>query len=431
MRATMDSVMSTVIEKFGNYVYANAETHPERVRRLLLAAYRSFGWYQRHFPDSAKPRSRSYLADACNRMMTDGMSASGQTALVSLFLPCELLQAFDLHPLCAEMFSTFLNGANAEKIFAETAEAAGIAPTFCSYHKILMGASITGVLPPAAFILNASLACDANNLTFREISRKTGVPQYYVDVPYQKDDASVQYVADQLQELAHALADALGRPLAEQKLLQACERSRRTAENMRASLSLRGEKYLAGDLTSELYEAIMMHSGLGTPEALEYSRLLLQDYEQAPAGHGLKIVWMHTNPFWQKAARDLLSFQAGQYITATELSYDAWQQIEETDPYRYMAARLVYDPYNGPISDRIARTAEIARAVHADGIVCFCHWGCKETCGASGLMSRQLEAQGYPTLVLNGDGVDRANASDGQTATRLGAFLEMLKERRS
>ena len=29
-------------------------------------------------------------------------------------------------------------------------------------------------------------------------------------------------------------------------------------------------------------------------------------------------------------------------------------------------------------------------------------------------------------LLLDGDGCDRANASDGQTATRLEAFLEML-----
>ena len=32
----------------------------------------------------------------------------------------------------------------------------------------------------------------------------------------------------------------------------------------------------------------------------------------------------------------------------------------------------------------------------------------------------------YPVLLLDGDGCDRANTMDGQTATRLDAFLEML-----
>ena len=31
-----------------------------------------------------------------------------------------------------------------------------------------------------------------------------------------------------------------------------------------------------------------------------------------------------------------------------------------------------------------------------------------------------------PVLLLDGDGCDRANTMDGQTATRLDAFLEML-----
>ena len=41
-------------------------------------------------------------------------------------------------------------------------------------------------------------------------------------------------------------------------------------------------------------------------------------------------------------------------------------------------------------------------------------------------MRSRLEEAGYPVLLLDGDGCDRANASDGQTATRLEAFLEML-----
>ena len=39
----------------------------------------------------------------------------------------------------------------------------------------------------------------------------------------------------------------------------------------------------------------------------------------------------------------------------------------------------------------------------------------------------KLEAAGFPTLILNGDGCDRSNSSDGQIATRLNAFLEMLE----
>ena len=86
---------------------------------------------------------------------------------------------------------------------------------------------------------------------------------------------------------------------------------------------------------------------------------------------------MHTNPFWQKSAQELLNYRPDQHVAATELSYDVWQNYHTDDPFRFMAERLVYDPYNGPISDRIRAAEEMAQKVSADGVVLFCHWGCK------------------------------------------------------
>ena len=72
---------------------------------------------------------------------------------------------------------------------------------------------------------------------------------------------------------------------------------------------------------------------------------------------------------------------------------------------------------------------EMAERIAADGVILFCHWGCKETCGASTLIQETLESAGYPVLILNGDGVDRRNSSNGQIQTRIEAFLEMLEGR--
>ena len=67
----------------------------------------------------------------------------------------------------------------------------------------------------------------------------------------------------------------------------------------------------------------------------------------------------------------------------------------------------------------------------ADGVVLYNHWGCKATLGISHLLKDALEERGLPCLILDGDGIDSANRSDGQTATRLDAFFEMLEARRS
>ena len=39
-----------------------------------------------------------------------------------------------------------------------------------------------------------------------------------------------------------------------------------------------------------------------------------------------------------------------------------------------------------------------------------------------------LEKAGIPTMILDGDGCNPANTSDGQVSTRLQAFVEMLEE---
>jgi len=101
--------------------------------------------------------------------------------------------------------------------------------------------------------------------------------------------------------------------------------------------------------------------------------------------------------------------------------------IDPDRPYESMARRLVASSFNGSGDNRIAAARSMARALRADGAVVFCHWGCKQTMGLSALMKRELEADGFPTLILNGDGCDRSNSSDGQVATRLSAFLELLE----
>ncbi len=417
-----------IIERYKKYMYNKLQTNPETVRKRLIQVWKGFGRYQKLFPSKSLPRSKQYLSNVCMQFLLDGFTAPEKAVLTSLFMPCEILHAFDIAPICAEMISTFINGAFIEDGFVETAENAGIAETFCSYHKIVMGAARTGVLPECGFIVNTSLACDANNLTFRYIAGQTGTPQYFIDVPYSKTEQSVQYVMKQLKEVVSLLEDATGKKLEREKLQKVVDRSAQTVKNMNATIPYRKSRFLPGTLTTELYEALMLHNALGTPEALKYSEMLLKDYENAENSVGVKVLWMHTNPYWQDTVKNLFNNNRAQHIVATELGYDNWLEADPSDPFRFMAERLVFNSFNGPAEDRIEYSRRMAEQTEADGIVVFCHWGCKTTSGASAKIKKDMEAAGYPVLLLNGDGVDRANVSSGQTLTRLEAFLEMLRE---
>ena len=110
-----------------------------------------------------------------------------------------------------------------------------------------------------------------------------------------------------------------------------------------------------------------------------------------------------------------------------DLSFEGLVEIDPDQPYESMARRLVLSRWNGG-QERIDAASEAARALNVDGVICFCHWGCKQTMGLSAILKTRLEKQEFPTLILNGDGCDRRNASDGQTQTRLAAFLEMIEK---
>lgn len=421
--------MGNVIAKFGRCVCKITPEHPQAGRRLLLAGFGAFGLKLRLAPDKRLPPSRQYVARYVNQTLTGVLSHPERAAMVSVFMPCELLEAMDIVPMCAELYAAFMAGAGSEAVFAETAEAAGIPETYCSYHKVLLGSAYAGVLPAPAMVVNTSLVCDANNLTFRELAAHYGIPQYYVEVPPEQSEESLRYVEGQLRELAAFLQDKTGRRLEEDRLRQALVRSRNTIELFRACQERKAGRRLPGDLTSEMYEIYMTHNALGTAQAQRYARTLLADLEAAPPAHGLRLLWLHTIPFWQEPARQALNFSGRCQVVSCDMNFEGLVDIDPDRPYESMARRLVYSRWNGG-GERVAAAVDMARALSVDGVICFCHWGCKQTMGLSAVLKTTLEENGFPTLIINGDGCDRRNTSDGQTATRLNAFLEMLEEAR-
>src|SRR5699024_7007294 len=150
--------------------------------------------------------------------------------------------AFGVAPLFAEGLSCYLNGPRAEKFFLHRAEEGGVSPNFCSYHKALLGAGISGLLPRPLFTACTSLACDANNLTFRRLAEEFRVPAFYIVVPYTRDKAPVREVAERLRQFDVFLSQRTGRRLNEDALRAAVARSGGTLDLLsRARAALAGK----------------------------------------------------------------------------------------------------------------------------------------------------------------------------------------------
>ena len=415
-----------IVKTFGNVVSRLNEGNPEHARTLLKVGWRAMNLKYKYAPDKRLIPADRYLANMMMDKMLAPLSTPEHAAIVSIFMPCEMLQEAGLVPYNAEAFSCYISASNAERPMLELMDGEGISETFCSYHKVFNGAATSGLMPRPRCIVHTNLICDANLVSFRRLQEFYGVPLFYVDVPYSQTEESIAHVERQLRDLARFLEETTGRRIDDDALAARVERSRRTLEAYGLFQELRATRLIPSDLVTPLYSAMTNNVYLGTEEQERYVGMLLDDAMAAPPKTGLNIYWMHTIPYWSKSVQDLLMLKDGARSVGDELAEVCEPDFDPSNPYRAMARRMVYNSCNGPAARRIDAGIRHAKRVGADGVVWFNHWGCKHTIGISQLAKKRFEAAGIPLLVLDGDGCDKSHGGEGQLATRLSAFLEML-----
>ena len=420
-----------VVKTFGHYVDVLSADHPAASRFLLKTGWKLQDQRYRRLPEKRLMSADRYLADFMMRKMIEPLDDPENSVILSIFTPCELMQELGLHPYNVECMSCYLSGSWAEREFLQQAEACGLSETLCSYHKVFIGAAQRGILPKPRCIVYTNLACDANLLTFRELSEFYRVPTFSIDVPLHQTEGNVAYVAEQMRGLKAFLEENTGRTIDEASLRHRLERSARTVRNYRQFQNERRDRYMPNDLTSPMYAGLTSNVMLGTEEEERYTQMLLQDVQQAGPARGIRIYWMHTIPFWSEAVQEQLRFNEEAQIVGCEFAELCDEDYDTQDPYRAMAYRMVYNALNGSVTRRIDAGIRHARQAGADGVVWFGHWGCKHTLGGAQLAKKRFEEAGLPLLVLDGDGCDRSHGGEGQTATRLGAFLEMLQSEKN
>lgn len=420
--------MNPLIARFGQIVGNTIDRKPQKALTLLKAAYKVSGWQMAYLPDKRLSPAHKYLAVICNQAIQQPLRQPQRSAVVNVFLPCHILQAMNILPQFTEGLACYLNGAGSERAFIEIAEINGTPKSYCSYHKILIGAALSNVLPKPRFVVNTTLACDANISTFRLLAEHYDVPHFTIDIPNTNNEHNISYVASQLEEMTAFIEDIMQEKLDPDKLRESIRTHNRSIRLYHEYYKELREKFLVSNLTSEMYNIFVTHILLGTPQAERYFQLLLEDTKKAPkVQEQLRLLWLHTMPFWQESVKDIFNFSERYQLLCSDLNFDIFCEIPEDDPYYGMARKLLNNAMGGTIERRAENALKIAHDLQADGAIYFNHWGCKNTLGGAQFTKKLLQEAGVPTLVIDGDGCDRNNSNDGQIKTRVQAFLEMLE----
>jgi benzoyl-CoA reductase/2-hydroxyglutaryl-CoA dehydratase subunit BcrC/BadD/HgdB len=418
-----------VVEKYGALIRKTAVRHPGRVRRLIR-----IGLLYERTRLSAKrsgpvPKALNELNRLAIRSVARALDDPKDTVWVNLFAPAELLQGFGLTPLSIEVFTAFAGGFHIEDFLLRRAEAMGMSDTLCSYHKGFLGAVDADLLETPRVSVTTTLACDCNANTFRYLSRHTGDEAFILDVPYENSETSVSYVAAQIEDLVRLLERRTGRRFDEQALGTALVRENEARSLNEACLIMQAKKDYPATLTLHMFKLFATHLLAGSEEALHYYRALSEDLRGYPDTEAMKILWIHLMPYYQPTLKSYFNNNPLYRIVASDFDFDygLGERLDERHPIEALARKMVENIYNGPYERKTAAALRVADLLQIDGVIHFCHWGCKQSAGGAAEMKRAFDASGHPFLILDGDGVDQRNDADGQIRTRTEAFFEMVR----
>lgn len=416
-----------VVKTYGNLIKKYTPEHPVAARRMIETGLFLENFRAKHLSDKRIPKAYIELNSLAVRGILSGIRNPDATAWTNLFAPVEILQSFGLQCVSAEAFSSFMSGFMIEDLFLSEAEAMGIAPTLCSYHKCFLGLTESRVLPPAKVAVTASVACDANFNTFRLVHSKTAVPTVLLDIPAILNKDTLRYVSQQLRDLVQTLEDITGKRLDIDCLREVLNRENRSRALFKEYLKEKAYRYFPTTLTLQMYGLFVTHLAIGSPEALHFFSTLSQEIRTAPSFEGKRIFWVHLLPFYQETLKDVLNLSDRYQIQGFEMNMDYMDELDLKDPFASLAEKLIRNLYNRPFEEKEDFVIRMAKDLRADALIHFCHWGCKQSIGGVQRIREAAARASLPILVLDGDGIDRKNSGDAQIKTRLEAFLEMIE----
>lgn len=415
-----------VVDKYIDYVKEQTIEDPKKSWGKILLGFQANKLRTKILPKKGLAKGYQKLEAMMMSFVADALSHSESYVWGNIFSPCEITQCFGLRTLSIECLACYLSGYHLEDYFIDYAQNTGIAPTLCSYHKTFVGAIDSDAVPVPQYAVTTSLSCDGNLNTFRYLEKKRGVPFTFLDVPYGDDEASVEYLAGQLEEFTAELERRFGRRFEEDKLKEALRIENETRKELMRFFQLQSEYYYPGELISHLYMMMGMHLLIGTQEFLDLIKYMIEEIKTYPKYEGKKILWVHLLPFYQESLNQCFNGSQDYQIIASDIILDSVEELDPEKPFHSLAKKIIRNMYNGSYSHKAQMVGQLADTLKPDAVIQFCHWGCKQSSGGSVLLKEEMQKKGIPMLILDGDGIDKRNSHDGQIKTRLEAFLEML-----
>ncbi len=351
----------------------------------------------------------------------------------NIFVPSELMWGLGVVPFYPETVAGLAASLGLTPVSLKQADMLGYAIDLCTVHRSAAGLRAAGLYPRADAYVSTSNVCDLAGQMLAGFAHQSKHPFYFLDVPQQADEASVDYLAHQLKELVDRLTAQLGIRYDPERLRQALRLSNQARELALNVAALR-EAVPAPLRGSDMRDQLGMITAIfGNPAGVtyyatleNYARSLQANGQVEQANQKVRLYWMYVMPYFPTELLTHLEDDLGVVLAFEEISTVWWDRLDEADPLRSLARKVISLYFNGPIEQRIKLAESQVSRYNCSGAIHFSHWGCRQSSGGVEIVRRHLRRAGVPLLVLDGDCIDPTNLQMGPLRTRIEAFVEML-----
>ncbi len=388
--------------------------------------------------------------------------------VVYTFVPgnlSELIHAFDMIPVYPEINALQSGMRKKSGAFIKDSEKIGYSEDICTYVKCDVGMMMNGnigpygeKIPAPDLLLLSYTGCFTFMKWFENLERiYPGVPVAMLHTPYQEDGKitpeMVTYMVKQLKEdVIPKMEKVSGKKFDETKLKEVLKHARQTQELINQIFQM--PKYTPSPIDAYfagVYYIGPINTGFrGTPEAVEYYTLLLEEInERAKLGLGpvtpeggmteekYRLVvegppnWTSFREFWK------LFYDMGAVVVASSYTkvggvYDLGFRHNPDKPLESLAEYCMscYTNYNLP--QRIDLLKKCITEYKADGFLVHSIKSCNSFSAGQLAMMRKIEEDlQIPVGFIESDLVDPRYFSYSNIKNRLESFFQMLEQRKT